>query len=113
MAINKTDVIDAIGTDIDTGMVVLSLICAEEMTPEALLLVQEKLNSYLTFIESGEIYSSYPSAKGKDLHIRIYSQFRPQGMAAEFLALAEPIVTGAGIGFSYGPGGSGYVDDMS
>ncbi|OCG41486.1 DUF6572 domain-containing protein [Gilliamella sp. Bif1-4] len=33
---------------------------------EHLFLIQEKINSYIRFVESGEIYKSFPAAKGRD-----------------------------------------------
>ncbi|WP_407059149.1 DUF6572 domain-containing protein [Ralstonia syzygii subsp. celebesensis] len=36
-----------------------------ENSEEHLLLLQEKINCYLRFIESGEIYNSFPSAEGR------------------------------------------------
>lgn len=38
---------------------------------EHLLLLQEKINTYIAFIESGELLESYPPAKGKNPKIRI------------------------------------------
>jgi hypothetical protein len=36
---------------------------------EHLLILQDKLNSYLRFIETGEIFESYPAAKNSSLVI--------------------------------------------
>ena len=44
---------------------------------EHLLLLQEKLNSYLAFIESGEIYESYPRAMGRQLVIDLVLKHSP------------------------------------
>ena len=38
-------------------------------------LLQEKINTYLRFIESGEIYAAYPKAKGKRAVIRIIAKY--------------------------------------
>jgi hypothetical protein len=42
---------------------------------EHLLLLQSKLNSYLAFIESGEIYGKLPKAIGKKLLFRLWENF--------------------------------------
>jgi len=43
------------------------------------MLLQEKLRTYLGFIETGEIYSVHPEAKGKSLAILVFFKYEPQG----------------------------------
>lgn len=38
-------------------------------------LFEEKINTHLAFIESGQIYESYPKAEGKELVIRIIRKY--------------------------------------
>ncbi|MGO8134287.1 DUF6572 domain-containing protein, partial [Rhizobium ruizarguesonis] len=57
MALDETNVIDAIGVDKATGELVLTITDHLEWKgsdSEHLLLLQEKLNTYLGFVESGE-----------------------------------------------------------
>ncbi len=80
MSVLDKNVIDSIGTNIETGSVILiisdHLGWAEE-TQSHLLALQEKLNTYIQFIESSEIYSAFPSAVGKKLVVDIYFKFPP------------------------------------
>jgi hypothetical protein len=70
MAITDTNKIDAISINKETGECVLTI--SDHLTwgdNEHIWYLQEKLNAYLRFIESGEIYESY--LKSKDRHLRI------------------------------------------
>lgn len=64
MALDKTHVVDAAGVEKDTGCVVLTI--ADDWSwddqKKHLLALQEKLNAYFNFIESGEMLESYPDA---------------------------------------------------
>jgi hypothetical protein len=37
-------------------------------------LLQEKVNSYIGFIESGEIFTTYPKARGKKIIVRVVAK---------------------------------------
>jgi hypothetical protein len=69
MTIENSLTIDAIGTDEATGTVHLSIFAHLPWNRSALLLLQEKTNRYLGFIEAGELIQAYPSARG--LHVVI------------------------------------------
>jgi hypothetical protein len=64
MGVQQTTVIDAIGIDKVTGAVHLTIADALEWGASHLRLLQEKLNAYPAFVESGELHSAYPSAAG-------------------------------------------------
>lgn len=64
MGVQQTTVIDAIGIDKVTGAVHLTIADALEWDAAHLRLLQEKLNAYLAFVESGGLHSAYPSAAG-------------------------------------------------
>src|SRR5437879_6048264 len=44
-------------------------------------LLQNKLNDYLAFIESGEIYEQYPKAKDRPIRLRVMFQHAPDQKA--------------------------------
>ncbi|MDR3177884.1 MAG: hypothetical protein LBT96_02750 [Campylobacteraceae bacterium] len=105
MSIEQTKTIDAIGTDNATGNVVLSIsdhIDWLERTNEHLFLLQEKLNSYLSFIESGEMADVYPNAKNREVTIEIIYKYPLSEQAQEFYQKVERIIQNAGIEFKYG-----------
>ena len=63
---------------------------------EHLLLLQTKINKHLNFIESGHVYTNYPTAKGKNIIINIYAKFSLNDPAEQFLKTARQIVQSAG-----------------
>ena len=79
---------------------------ASEVSGKHLLLPQEKLNTYLRFVESGEVYSAYPAALGKRIEIHVYWRIAPTSEAEQFLSRVTSIVGEAELGFSHGPAGA-------
>ena len=55
---------------------------------EHLLALQEKLNTYFEFVESGQVYEAYPSAIGKSLRIDIVTRYSLPLAAQDFLGKA-------------------------
>ncbi|WP_261316788.1 DUF6572 domain-containing protein [Rhizobium leguminosarum] len=68
---------------------------------EHLLLLQEKLNTYLGFVESGEMLETYPDAKGKAVLIDVVCKYPPSQQAQGFYSQVAQIVEGAGIKFQH------------
>lgn len=100
MSISESNIVDMIGTVAEANMVVLSVsdhLKWDELEGEHLVLLQEKINTYVRFMESGEIYNSFPDAKGKSLAIRVYFQHEPSQMAQKFISKAEIVLREAGI----------------
>ena len=56
------------------------------------LLLQTKLNRYLAFIESGEIFQSYPAVKGKRITFNLVFKHPPDEGGRAFLARVLPIM---------------------
>jgi hypothetical protein len=68
--------VDAIDTDKDGNLVTLTI--TDHLAwgdDQHLLLLQQKLNTYLAFIESGEIHATYPAAKDKRTPFAQFAQF--------------------------------------
>lgn len=64
MSVENPNVIDIIHTDKDGGHVTLTVTDHLEWGDgEHLLKLQDKLNKYLAFVESGEIFEKYPGAE--------------------------------------------------
>jgi hypothetical protein len=107
MSIDQTDVVDFIGCDPKTNEVYLYLTDhlawtgTQKVDYEHLYLLQEKINSYLAFIElafieSGEIYTAYPKAKGRTPVIRIIGKYDMNSTAQDFFDLAQQKLLAAG-----------------
>ena len=68
---------------------------------EHLLLLQEKINTYIAFIESGEILESYPPSKGKLPIIRINGLYELPEQAELFIDRVAETLKEVGIGLEF------------
>jgi len=102
MSIEQTEIIDFISTNLK-GEVVLTISDHLDWNPESnhLWLLQEKINSYLLFIESGEINKKYPDAKGRRFVISVKLMNQPTAEALTFFDQVRSITVGAGVGLQY------------
>jgi len=98
MLLNKANEVDSIGIDNETDHVILSIIDDLDWKDEEkhLISLQEKINNYLSFIESGEIYNIYPDAAEKNIDITVYVKHSVAGKGFEFLNHAAKIIANAG-----------------
>ena len=102
MSIEDTQVIDIISSAPDGSSATLTATDHLEWgSREHLMMIQEKLNSYLAFIESGEIFNSYPQAKGKDLILEVVCKYEPDEEGKKFLALCGEAISNAGFSFGH------------
>jgi hypothetical protein len=98
VSIEQLDVIEIVSTDRISGHVVLTIsdhLDWSDSTAHQLLL-QTKLNRYLSFVESGEIVEEYPNAKDKPVVFKVVFQFPPDEAGRAFLARARALVESAG-----------------
>lgn len=101
MSVLEPDTIDIISTD-RQGRVVLTVTDHLRWDDEKhLAILQKKLNAYLAFAESGEIYEKYPDARGRKFLFRVSCKFRPDAAGLDFLAGVKEIVEKAGFEFQY------------
>lgn len=77
LALENCKVIDTIGTRIDDGRIILTILDSWDWSDERahLMALQEKFNSYFDFVESGLIYEDYPAAEGKDIVVSVIARF--------------------------------------
>ncbi|WP_086004923.1 DUF6572 domain-containing protein [Ralstonia solanacearum] len=106
MSIVDSNVVDMIGIPSDDlSLVVMGIsdhLAWGGNSEEHLLLLQEKINCYLRFIESGEIYNSFPSAEGKVPVIEVIAKFEmTDGRAKDFLFAAKSVLADSGIELRY------------
>lgn len=86
MTLENPKVIDAISFEQASDTVVLSLVDEMDWTDfaEHISALQNKLNYYIEFVESQQIYADYPLANGRRLRIDIYPQYDyPQSLVAK------------------------------
>ena len=98
VSIEQLDVVDIISTARFSGEVTLTISDHLDWNDSHAhqLLLQAKLNRYLAFIESGEIFESYPSAKGKTILIEVVFQFHADPAGISFLERARSVIESAG-----------------
>jgi hypothetical protein len=111
MGVEQAAVIDCIGIDTVSGAVHLTIADALEWGADHLRLLQEKLNAYLTFVESGELYSVYPGAAERPVVLDVRLRYRPDADATLFLERAAALIARAGLTLQYGPLDGGYGND--
>lgn len=77
VTILNDDKVDYLGTDPRDGRTYLVITdhLTWENEREHLELLQRKLNWYLEFVTSGQIYQSFPDARGTPLVIRVNGKF--------------------------------------
>jgi hypothetical protein len=61
--------------------------------------LQEKLNRYLSFVESGEILEGYPDAKYRPVVIQVVTKYDPDPSGTQFLQRARGAIERAGLAF--------------
>ncbi|HIP76484.1 MAG TPA: hypothetical protein EYH12_05050 [Psychromonas hadalis] len=110
MSVVETDKIDAIGVDKEGQRVFLSIIDSLVWDAENvhLFTLQEKINSYLFFIESGELNKAFPDADSFSLVIELVLRYAPSDEAITFFDKTIQILLDKGVIFTFGPqkGGS-------
>jgi hypothetical protein len=91
MSLETPNVIDAMSTDPKDGTVSLNIIDDWDWADEKrhLLALQQKLNAYFDFVQSGQVYEAYPNAIGNALRIHILTQFPIPAIGLKFLEIAS------------------------
>jgi hypothetical protein len=68
---------------------------------EHLLILQNKINAYLSAIEGGNFYEDYPDAKGRSIIINIVAKYEPNHNGRSFLKTTGEILQSSGYGFTF------------
>jgi hypothetical protein len=102
MSLEDSNVIDFVSLD-PTGNVFLTISdhLAWDVDNEHLLLLQEKINAYLSSIESGDLYDKYPKAKGRKIIINLSTKYLPNEEGYIFLKKVKTMLEAAGYEFQY------------
>jgi hypothetical protein len=98
MTVTEPKKIDIVGLDSATGDAVLTIVDHLDWDDvEAHLhALQEKINSYLAFIEAGELLETYPKALGKNVILEVLISHPLSTEAVGFYAKAGALVSAAG-----------------
>ncbi len=102
MSVDNSRIIDVIGTSKCGERVILTITDHLEWgEQEHLLILQQKLNTYLAFIESGEIFDSYPQACGKSVEIQVITKYQPDEIGLSFFRICADVIQKAGFVFNH------------
>lgn len=109
MSIRKTKVVDWLGLEKGTGDIILTVLDDEDWgnEQEHIELLQEKLNTYLAFIESGEVYERLASDLGRavarttPIKVSILAKHPVPPWVQEFLKYAKDMFKGAGFALTH------------
>ncbi|MCE2573111.1 DUF6572 domain-containing protein [Motilimonas eburnea] len=117
MSVEQLDTVDLISIDKENETLVLTILDALEWDEEDVHLytLQTKINTYLEFIRTGEVYQAEPEAKGMRMAIEAMFKYRPHQAGEDFLAKVETMLyEQVKVKFSYGPNpATGYIDSDS
>ena len=103
MSVEETDCIDIIRHDIAHEKIILDITDHLEWDDENghLLKLQDKLNVYLRFLKSGEVYEGHEELRGKKFAINVVFKNAPTPGAIKFIEIVTPIVNNSGIEFRH------------
>jgi hypothetical protein len=104
MSVEDIDKIDRFAFDRRTGdvhLVISDHLDWDENEGEHLLLLQDKLNTYLEFVESGQLYAEYPRAAGKRVIFYVMAKFPLSDEASKFYQLAGKAIQDCGCSLQF------------
>lgn len=102
MSVENKNVIDIVSIDENENVILTITDHLEwDLENEHLLILQNKINSYLASIENGDLYDKYPKAKGRSIIIRVVSLHEPNKEGKIFLERAKEFLQSAGYGFHF------------
>lgn len=99
MSIYDAQTIDFFAVDHRSNVVFLVIadhLPWDEHEGEHLMMVQEKINAYLAFMESGEIFEKIPVSVGLSIVIKWMGKYPLSEQALKFYDFAETLIEGAG-----------------
>jgi len=105
MSVEQTKIIDFVGFEKTTGSIVLTisdhLDWSENQQKNHIKLLQDKINTYLSYIEGGQIFRDYPDARNhrKIYVISVVGKYNPEGDGIRFFDSVREILKHSGYGF--------------
>lgn len=68
---------------------------------EHLLILQNKINAYINFIETGQLVKEYPDAQGRKIIFNIIAKCVPTETACNYLKKVESLLESCGYGYAF------------
>jgi hypothetical protein len=104
MSVSEPDVVDVISTDRESGKVVLTVsdhLGWGDEADEHVAALQAKLEHYVDFIKSGQIYDAYPKAAARQSVIEVVHMIPPDARGEAWLESARAQLAAAGLVLSW------------
>lgn len=103
MGIDNPTVVDAISTAQDGGRVALTIFDGEDWSDEGahLLALQAKMNTYLDFVQSGQLFEEYPTAQRTPVIIQVLFREPPTDKARQLIQRADHVSRQLGLEVLY------------
>ncbi|ETS32866.1 MULTISPECIES: DUF6572 domain-containing protein [Photorhabdus] len=102
--INKIDLITMTQEDIVSQQVILVITDHLQWSScinEHLFKLQEKINRYIAFVESGEIYEKLPDAQGRNITFKVFFQYKIPQECIDFMERVNEILSSINIELTY------------
>ena len=97
MTVEQPDVIDIVSFGEANCILTIADHLPWDKVEEHLVCLQEKLNTYLDFVRSGELYEKYPKARGLPVLISIVMKYPAPEHAQWFFTKVEPVIENEGL----------------
>jgi len=99
MTVEQTNVVDAIGVERESGKVILTISDHLDWSEEDqhLSVLREKINTYVRFIEAGELKEVFPDSIGRKPVIEVFTKYELSPDASRFLLNATKNLEQRGI----------------
>ena len=87
----KHQQVDVVSHDPKTDRVVLSMVETRPWGDSGALMsdLQEKMNTYLAYIEGGQLLRDYPAMKGKKVIFRLHTAFPPTAREEKLIDIVK------------------------
>ena len=104
MTIEQTGVIDIISISADdtiANLIISDHLPWNENVRDHLLLLQEKINEYLEFVESGTLYEARPDLREKRLVLKVIAKYTLPIEAEDFYKALQQRLASSGYAFVF------------
>jgi hypothetical protein len=102
MSVENKNVIDIVSVDKEgNAILTISDHLEWDTENEHLLMLQDKINSYLGAIEHGDLYDKHPNSRNRNIIIRVIALHKPNEAAEVFLERVKEVLKKAGYGFQF------------
>jgi hypothetical protein len=102
MSVENLKTIDVVSIDLNgNAILTISDHLEWDIENKHLLILQNKINAYLSSIEEGDLYKSYPNAKDRNIWINVVAKYPPNKEGRLFLERIKKALEALGYGFNF------------